>query len=83
MILELRVGRSRPGHRLLGDHAQLLLHAPADHRVVAVEPHRQAFAIEHLVAHVRFDEALELGGRGGPLPRDLVLPDDGRPRWRR
>ncbi len=91
--LQLLLGRRRRRDDVLDHELQLLPQPAADHRVVAVEPHRHRLAHGDLLAHPVVDQALDLdvGGRALPglreprrqlidLPRGQHDPAGGRAR---
>ena len=70
---QVRIGGCVARPLLLGDHLELLPHAPLDDRVVAVQSQRHALAVEDLVAHVGVHQPGQflLGRR--PAPARAVL----------
>jgi hypothetical protein len=70
---QLFLARLHGGH-VLDDEFHLLSHAAANDDIVAVQARRSAFAIEHLVANVVLDKALQflLGRRTLPRAGETV-----------
>ena len=80
---ELFIARLCGGH-VLGEKLHLLPHAAANDDIVAVQAGRSALAIEHLVANVVLDEALQflLARRAPPCAGETVR-EVGDPRRRK
>ena len=65
------------GGKILGKEVHLLCHPAFDDGVALIESHRDGFAVEHLFADLRVDQALEFLRRGigqalGPLGYDQL-----------
>ena len=66
--LELSLRRLDLRGDVLGHELELLPQAPADDRVVTVQPKGQRLAVEHLLPDVIVDQPLELRRRRRPVP---------------
>src|SRR4029079_16791779 len=70
--LQLGTRRWR-GRRAIDDELELLRDPSSHHGVVAIEPHRDPFAVEDLLAHPALDTPLQFFGRRRALARALEL----------
>ncbi len=61
------------GGDILCQELHLLRHPPLDDGVVLVEPHRQRFAIEHVLANLVLHHRLKFGSRWRTMPLRLEI----------
>ena len=73
---QIRVGRRLCRGVLLRDHLDLLADSTLHDDVVTIEPEPHTFAVQDLIAYVRLDQVVQLGGGGFAPPRRHVLCDE-------